>query len=139
MGEDQNFLSSIDITSSNLLISKSIIYKYCVGHVGQLTKDQIAIADVIEAAKITMHQIKLSKNGLNLLPYFFLIRQFYTGLKYGTSNVRRENLLSLIKFSMSINFRKRIALLIAILLVTLNLCLSAPTNILGKLRNRIAS
>jgi len=77
MGEDQVFLASINMASSELHFSKEVIYEYFIGSEGQLTNKPALLSDLLIAVKFLVYELK----DTSIFSRQVVIRFLVTGIK----------------------------------------------------------
>ena len=83
MAEDQCFLADLDLQERSIYIGQASIYRYHIGSSLQLTRDTLAISDLI--ISITHLSALLKKASLLNKDFIVLLilRQIFTGIKKG--------------------------------------------------------
>jgi len=111
MGEDQVFLASINMASSELHFSKEVIYEYFIGSEGQLTNKPALLSDLLIAVKFLVYELK----DTSIFSRQVVIRFLVTGIKNASLSHKilfLVNFLRILKLSY-ISFLKN--LLVAII------------------------
>lgn len=105
MGEDQNFLTTIDLPSQRILYADIIFYTYCLGVDGQLTQRKSAIDEILKSAKFTLMNLKLCNVQSIQFNSILLVRQIITGLTRTSISIRFASFILLIKAFSTSNFK----------------------------------
>ena len=84
MGEDQLFLSRLQIFQSNIVFFQKSVYTYLVGESSQLTSSQSAISDLSKVASECLEKLKYGRNQNLRFESIFLARQLSTLLIRGS-------------------------------------------------------
>jgi len=92
MGEDQDFISRIDLPSRKILYTNELFYNYYIGRTGQLTATQRAIDKVYRNSK-AMYRIGKKSNSSNFeFVLVMVLRQIFTGIGHGSFPIRLKSI-----------------------------------------------
>jgi glycosyltransferase involved in cell wall biosynthesis len=95
MGEDQVFLAKYLQVSRVIAFSDKLGYKYKQGNSNQLTRNQMALNDLLRSARMTEPLIRKSSHSTFVL--ILLLRQCVSGIKSGNILVKFNLFLLLLK------------------------------------------
>jgi hypothetical protein len=82
MGEDQEFLASLDIQISELYFYENSVYKYFINRLGQLTSSSNSVEELVKTMEVTLGRSDVYRSKLGQL---FFLRQITTLFVRGTT------------------------------------------------------
>lgn len=88
MGEDQYFLSQLDLPSRKIVYSEEIFYHYYIGRPSQLTANRKAIDHLYQNCKDTYRTAQNSNQANYEFVLVMVARQIFTGLKHSSFLIR---------------------------------------------------
>jgi glycosyltransferase involved in cell wall biosynthesis len=90
MGEDQEFIASLNPWDLNIKYSEIALYRYFFGGDYQLTSDGSNLRDLVHVTKRLMTRLEIDKSKANTFIATLIIRQLFTGLSRSGPKVKKE-------------------------------------------------
>jgi glycosyltransferase involved in cell wall biosynthesis len=88
MAEDQIFMCEAVVKASKIIFFNNLIYVYFIGSDHHLTKNTSALQDLLPAFNQTSGMVGKGKAELSPFLLLMAVRQFISGLKFGTMRTR---------------------------------------------------
>ncbi len=90
MGEDQEFIASLDPWDLNVKYSEIALYRYYFGGDYQLTSDGSNLRDLVNVTKRLLNRLEIGNSKANTFIATLIIRQIITGLSRSGPKVKKE-------------------------------------------------
>ena len=107
VAEDHHFLVDINFEKMRFQYFNSTVYKYFTDGQGHITQNLCALEDLY-LASVQMRQNIRDKKNNTIMPYFFLIREAISTLKYSSLKTKMILLKSTFRFSYRSNITEKI-------------------------------
>jgi hypothetical protein len=90
MGEDQEFIASLNPWDLYIKYSEIALYRYYFGGDYQLTSDGSNLRDLVHVTKRLMNRLEIGRSKANTFIATLVIRQILTGLSRSGPKVKKE-------------------------------------------------
>lgn len=90
MGEDQEFIASLNPWDLNIKFSEIALYRYYFGGDYQLTSDGSNLSDLVNVTKRLLNRLEIGNSEANTFIATLIIRQIITGLSRSGPKVKKE-------------------------------------------------